>query len=442
MLSQVELNWNTDSKNKYRSISYPADLLTATGESDAPFIFLGVYEFKALINASDYKKSIVETEGKNYIQTFAFYVPKSLKYSYNPTIGEVSARVDRNLTDGLKSMNVGQIARGAVATGVNMLALDQNGSMLGQALNLFKEYRQVTTGRIMDPKQLNMFKDAPFMSYNLSYKIIPETLTEAADVDFMLKMLRYWSMANMGKTSTFRQLLDVKSQLSGEAKNMELADRDRKKEDRINELLESIANDPTFNNWGAVNKDGNVEITDYVSLINRRLGGKPDHRFTEILETSYEYAENKSLSPKDNKDMYQKKIVESIKKSVAQRSNAANDNRSVAKKTWDAFQLSVGEAYEALMNATFDLWKHPQLFDLYVVVPGSDADGTMSVSSNREMDMFKYAKGLILSNLDISMIESPNRDDIPFHDFGFPVGWELNMTFTSTSKMVGVGENK
>jgi hypothetical protein len=433
MISQV---------NNYQpTFSYPEELF-ADGQmrEDSPFLFLGVYEFKELIDADKYRKNIIYTEGRKYIQTFAFYVPKSLKYTYNPSIDAVNARVDPDLIKGIRTGSPELMAKGVVATGVNMVALDANGAGIGQALKLFKEYRQIK-GQIMDPKQLNMFKDAPFMTYNLSYRIIPETLTEAINVEFMIKMLRYYSMAKSAGTHQLKDLLDLADQMPGEAGKISAAEKDRKKEEAVNEAISALANDSTYHGWFATGiVDGKQVAVGNLSDDKKKQLAK-DPNWAIVFNTKYEYSDNQGKAPSDQKSTYEKKIIDAMREGATKaKETTANDSWVTAKKTWDKFQLSVGEAYEALRKATFDLWNHPNLFDLYVVVPGSigDNDSTATVSSNREMDMFKYAKGLILSNLDVSMIESPNRDDIPFRDYGFPVGYELNMTFTSTSKMVDV----
>lgn len=417
-------------RNRNQMFAYPRDV----ADDGTPFLFIGAYNFVPLLDADTYRENITNAEGREYLKTFAFYIPKSLKYSYNPSIEAVSARIDRNLISGLQTMDPRLMAKGAVATGVNFLALDQNGSMLGQALKLFKDYRQVTQGQIMDPKQLNMFKDAPFMSFNLNYKIIPETLTEAADVDLALRQLRMLSQASMADTQSLKRFLGLSDDLSGESLKMEQADTDKRTQETLNEKIDAAARD--FKSWQQSQPDPTkATFADY-----KKNKGIKDGQITKDF-SGFRY-----VHP-DNADKWKpsdaEKEIQNRAQSLAPLDHVTASYNQI-KTGFDTFKQTLSEAYDALMNATFDVWNHPKLFDLYVVVPGTESSdgGVVSIGSNREMDMFKYAKGLIISNLEISMIESPNRDDVPFREYGYPIGYDLSITFTSTSKMVMAGKGK
>jgi hypothetical protein len=327
----------------------------------------------------------------------------------------------------MKSGQLKDISRGLIATGANMLALDNNVSMLGQSIDLLKDFYKVDQGRILDPKQLNMFSDAPFMTYNLNYRFIPESLSEAINIDLMLRELRNLSAAKMGETRSIGDILSLKKKLPAAV----TADQDARSD-------QVIVVDELYPLAKKYNDDLYITTVDSSGNSTTTKNPKPNQN----LITEYNNAVKKIKNKDTQKQYADVNVAISENPTIEKPEPITSFAASVVEKTQkvlSALILTAQESYSAIISQKFDIWEHPSIFDLYVVVPGTETSTTVTVDSNRELDMYRDAKGLILSNLNISHIESSNRDDIPLNIYGLPAGWEVDMTFTSITKHVVPG---
>jgi len=400
--------------------TYPEDI-----QYGSPFIYLAAYKRPQFTDAADWKNqaSARSSTSGDYESVFALHVPKGLKYNYSPQINSMRAIIDSRLINSGGKLET--MMKGAAATGSNLLALDGVSGLLGTTLNALKDYRSISKGQIMDPKQMNMFADAPFMTYNLNYKFIPESIGEARNIDLMLRVLRYLSMARMGSTQTLQQFLGTSAKVADAAIKHEKALRDRTDLDKIKPVAQQ-----------------------YVDYRDSIMAGK-DRTTNQKLEAigNYKKALVANGSVKTNNptvdDHYKgdiDKIAEDLKVTASKTPAEKIWIDHIVDKTSDLLEdmkLGAKDLYDAIMGMQFDVWDHPYIFDMYMISPpGDESDAKVTVSINHEVDMFKYAKGLILSGLNISYIESSNRDDVPWTPYGLPVGWDVEMTFTSITKHV------
>jgi hypothetical protein len=404
------------------AFSYPSDIV-----DDSPFIMIGAYPYQTMTNASDYRNRIMNRSPQSgYESVFSFFIPKGLKYSYNPQINSVRALVDDKLVEGFKTSNYKTMIKGAIATGGNFLALDQNGSMLGTGLTAMKDWRQITKGQIMDTKQMNMFTDAPFMTYTLNYKIIPESLDEAFILNRMIRLLRWLSAAKQGTTQSVKNFLGIDAKIADtEIKLGEAA----KQSDVVNQITKDaqdyvnacaiIDADTTLTEGQKAGKKSNIALNKPIQTADSTINSKYKDLAT-VAKTLDIKANNNIPSKKSDEDGILDKL----------------------KAAWEEYKLTPKESIDAVLNMTFDIWNVPHIFDMYLISPQTKTSTTstspdiVSASSAHEHDMFKYAKGLLMSSLNISFIESANRDDVPWCEYGLPVGWDLEMTFTSITKHV------
>lgn len=434
-------NFNIDDSGKPGFVpgffTYPMDI-----QDGAPFIYLGAYPYQSLVDARDYKETIIKgVDQREYVAEFAFYVPKSLKFSYNPQIEQVAARIDPKLVKGLQGSGIRDVMKGSAATAGNYFAATSKlDSALAVGLEAFKQWRMVTRGQIFDPKQLNMFKDAPYMTYTLTYRFEPESFTEASHIDLMIKILRMLSTAKMSSTETLGQIIKLSKDIDKEASKVEnLEDADSKIQ-KLNEIIKETKRSPDYkkdaNGKFIYQSKGDELLKKQAKIYNDIVNGIKDSETKEKLKDSFV---NELNSPSGMLGDTNIEAKEPPKLTPTQ------ERLQQAKEGWEALKLTVEEAVNAFKEVKMDVWIHPHLFDLYLVIPPTDSnqknqlgigadDSFKTINSKSEIDMYKDAKGLILSGLDISFIESPNRDDVPFYSDRLPAGWEVNMTFTSVSK--------
>lgn len=182
---------------RLRKFSYPIDV-----DKGTPFIFLGAYKFQPLTDARQYHEKVFDLTNRKYEYSFSLYVPQSLKFNYNPQVGEVSARIGEGFMKNVNSIfsggdaNMSDLIKGGLQYGLNNFILDsteQQGGVINRIFDALKSYRELSTGKIFDPKQLQMVRDTNFLNFNLNYKFLPENNTEMIYTYTMVELLRYLS---------------------------------------------------------------------------------------------------------------------------------------------------------------------------------------------------------------------------------------------------------
>ena len=85
------------------------------------------------------------------------------------------------------------------------------------------------------------------------------------------------------------------------------------------------------------------------------------------------------------------------------------------------------------------MWRHPLVFDMFVVTPTPTSTGKTAISNKNINNLYNDAKGMICTNIDIKPITNQNRADAVYYTNGIEIGWELNLKFTAISKQLVSG---
>lgn len=304
---------------------------------NSPFIYLGAYKFQPLTDARQYAQSVLDLANRKYDVVFCFYVPSSLKFSYNPSVDTVDARISKDL---MKAGDGTDLLKGVIETGLTNFYLDakNSGNLIEKIMAGARTFRELSSGKIFDPKQLNMFKDPGFLNYNLNYRFMPETRDEAITVNVIIELLRRLSTPSISDS------------------------------DNIADWLKGVA--------------------DAVVKITGQEGG---------------FAETVLNIPA--------KLMEEINK------------------------LTQDDKNQSITN--IDTWQHPYIWDMYLITPQeSKLNSDNTIDSNKEFHLFRPAKGLIIDGLQINMLPAHDRDDVPFYQDGTPLGYEVDISFKSISKVM------
>lgn len=170
---------------------------------DSPFIYIGAYKYEPLVDARTYARNIITQTGgttlRKYDFAFCLYVPQSLKFSYNPQVEAVDARVSETMLNSFKSGKILDVTTGVLQTAMTNFILDakDNGGTLSKIFSTARAYREMSAGKIFDSKQLNMFRDPGFLSYNLNYKFIPDSSEESISIGILIELLKKLSAPSM-----------------------------------------------------------------------------------------------------------------------------------------------------------------------------------------------------------------------------------------------------
>lgn len=414
--------FNLDDKSKStiaikgNRFSYPMNV-----EDGSPFVYLAAYDFVTANNGSNYGKNRqYESTKREYSAEFCFYVPKTLKFSFNPQIQAIAATIDEKLRTGLATADPKLIARGIVQTGGNLLAMGAaSTSIVGTAIQMFKQF-QLTKGKAIDPKMLQLFSDSTYLNYQLNFKLIPESISEAFEINHMLTVLKILCTPQMS-SYTLREIL--KASIAGGVEKLGEMYSDAEEgvvAGKIDSIIKTT-NKPYIRKSDGVSLPGGQNFQDAMSIYRK---AKADGNVKNLKEPKPEDFPVTTTEPNKTEptNYYENAAKESAEK-------AADFNKK--------FDLTIKEMISESLNIRLDVLQSPLIFDMYLINPNStDYDTqTLKVNSKEEMEMYSQAKGLLVSSLNITMLDSTSRDDIPFTKYGFPAaGWELDITLTSIAK--------
>ena len=205
-----------------------------------PFLYLGAKSVESFTNAADYKSTNKQTD-TSYKYEFCFYVPNSLSYSYSGQVDTINAYLDNSVLSGLnRGIDVSTVTKGLMQTGINVVMNETNNKMLGKGIDLWKQY-QAIKGNLVDPMQLQIFKDASYASFDLNFTLIPESQKEAAEMKNMLNVLRYIVRPDNSSADSkpFQKVLNISNKLNDNEANITKLKKDKEKLLKDNNISET-----------------------------------------------------------------------------------------------------------------------------------------------------------------------------------------------------------